>query len=99
METIKKIFSKVCFVIITILAVLVCYFKSKADKANSKKAEDIKEETKNELEKMSADDIADNSPNADVISSNISKEQEEFRQRIRDRLNQNIQRSGSSGDN
>lgn len=55
-----------------------------------KKAKSKKEETKNELEKKSADDIANDSPNPDAISSGIKQQQEEFRERVRNRLNKNL---------
>ena len=53
-------------------------------------AENKKKETKDELEKKSADDIAADSDSADTIRTNITKEQEEFRQRVRDRLKPNV---------
>jgi len=100
METFKKILKTIgsifLTVILTIAAVFICLTKIKKD--DKDKAEKKMEETKNELEKKSADDIAADSPNADTISSNIRREQEELRQRIRDRFNKNIHRSGSSGD-
>ena len=62
-------------------------------------AENKREEKRNELEKKSADDIAADSPDPDAISSNIEREQQELRERVRNRLNKNIQRNRSSTDN
>lgn len=61
-------------------------FNNKKEKAENK-ADIKKEETKNELEKKSADDIAADSPNSGAISSGIEKQQQEFRERVRDRFN------------
>ncbi len=75
-------------------------FNEKSNKKEEKdKAEKAKEDKKNELEKKSAADIAADSPNPDTISTNIEREQEELRKRLRDRFNKNIQRNGSSSDN
>lgn len=102
METLKKIFKTIGTVIATIFFGITAIFlfdKHKDKKEEIQKAEKAKEEKKNELEEKTADDIAADSPNPDTISANIEREQEEFRQRIRDRLNKNIPGNGSSSDN
>lgn len=94
METLKKIWKVITSVITAIFigAISLFIYKKKNEKQSNieKKAEEKKEEVRRELEEKSADDIAANSPNADIISSNITKEQDEFRQRIRDRLNKKL---------
>jgi len=100
METFKKILKAIgsflLTVVLTVIAVFIIIAKMNVTDEKDK-AEKAKEEKKDELEKKSADDIAADSPNPDTISSNIRREQEELRQRIRDRFNKNIHRSGSSG--
>ena len=102
MNTLKKILKTIGAIIATIFLGITAIFlfdKHKDKKEETDKAEKAKEEKKNELEEKSADDIAADSPNPDTISANIEREQEEFRQRIRDRLNKNIPGNGSSSDN
>lgn len=102
METLKKILKTIGTVIATIFFGITAIFlfdKHKDKKEEIQKAEKAKEEKKNELEEKTADDIAADSPNPDTISANIEREQEEFRQRIRDRLNKNIPGNGSSSNN
>ena len=101
-EILKKIGKGFLYVLGTLFFGLTSIFlfdKHKNEKYEKELAEKKKEETKNELEKKSADDIASDSPNPDIISSNIEREQQEFRERVRNRLNKNIHRSGSSADN
>ena len=101
-ETLCKIFRAIEMVFITVFFGIAAVFLFKKDKDSKKetdKAEKAKEEKRDELEKKSADDIAADSPNPDTISSNIEREQEELRQRIRDRLKKNIPGNGSSSDN
>lgn len=101
MEKLKKIWD----FIVSILAVVffgftaIFLFKNNKDDKKIEKAEKAREDKKNELKEKSANDIAADSPNADVISANIEREQEEFRKRVRDRLNKNIHRTGSTADN
>ena len=102
MNTLKKILKTIGAIIATIFLGITAIFlfdKHKDKKEETDKAEKAKEEKKNELEEKTADDIAADSPNPDTISANIEREQEEFRQRIRDRLNKNIPGNGSSSDN
>ena len=102
METLKKILKTIGCVIATIFfgITAIFLFRDNQNKKNeTEKAEKAKEEKRNELEKKSADDIAADSPNADTISANIEHEQKEFRERVRNRLNKDIQRKGSSSDN
>lgn len=107
MEKLKEILSKIWrviqYIIITVFFGIVAIFLFRKDKDLEKKetdaAEKAKEEKKDELEKKSADDIAADSPNPDIISTNIEREQEELRERIRNRLNKNIPGNGSSSDN
>ena len=102
METLKKILKTIGTIIATIFFGITAIFlfdKHKDKKEETEKAEKAKEEKKDELEKKSADDIAADSPNPDTISTNIKREQEELRERIRDRLNKNIPGNGSSSDN
>ena len=101
-EIIKKILKTIGAIIATIFFGVTAIFLFRNDK-NTKnetnKAEKAKEDKKNELEEKSADDIAADSPNPDTISTNIEREQEELRERIRNRLNKNIPGNGSSSDN
>ena len=101
---IKEILKKIGIGFLYALGTLFCgitffFLSDKKKKKIMEEANDVREETKNELEKKSADDIAANSPNPDTISSNIEREQQEFRERVRNRLNKNVQRTGSSTDN
>ena len=101
-EIIKKIGKGLLYVLGTIffgLASIFLFDKHKKEKFEKQNAEETKEKKKDELEKKSADDIAADSPNPDTISTNIEREQQEFRERVRNRLNKNIQRQGSSTDN
>ena len=105
METLKKIL-KAIWTGIKYIAVTVCFgiaaiflFKKKDTKNELDEAEKAREDKKNELEKKPADDIAADSPNPDTISTNIEREQEELRKRVRDRLNKNIPGNGSSSNN
>ena len=89
METLKKILKTIGTVISTIIVGLSAFFlfnNHKNDKEALEKAEKIKEDKKNELENKSADDIAADSPNNDTISTNIKREQDNLRKRLRDRL-------------
>ena len=102
METLKKILKTIGCIIATIffgVTAIFLFHNDKNKKEENKKAEQAREEKKDELEKKSADDIAADSPNSDTISSNIEREQEELRQRLRDRFNKNVHRAGSSSDN
>ena len=102
MEKIKTILKKIGSVLITVILTIIAVFivlTCNNSKEEKDKAEKAKEDKKHELEEKSADDIAADSPNADTISANIKREQEELRQRIRDRLNKNIPGNGSSGNN
>lgn len=98
---IKDIFKKIGTVLIGIIIGIfsILFFKQKSTSKIKKDAEIKKEEVTDELEKKSADDIAADSPNPDTISTNIKNEQEEFRKRVRNRLNKNIPGERSSADN
>ncbi len=101
-EVLKKIWDGLKYILATVFfgIVAIFLFNNKKNSDNEKqKAEKAKEEKKNELEKKSADDIAADSPNPDTISTNIEHEQEEFRQRVRDRLKKNVSGNGSSSNN
>jgi hypothetical protein len=101
-EILKKIGIGFLYVLGTLFFGLTSCFlfdKRKNKKYEEELAKKAMEEKKNELEKKTADDIAADSPNADIISSNIEQEQQEFRERVRNRLNKNLHRSGSSTDN
>ena len=99
-EVLKKIGIGFLYILGTLFFGITFFFLSdKKKKKIMEDANDVREETKNELEKKSADDIAADSPNPDTISSNIEREQKEFRERVRNRLNKNLQRQGSSTDN
>ena len=101
-ETLKKILKTIGTVLATIFFGITAIFlfrNNKNKKEETNKAEQAREDKKNELEEKSPDDIAADSPNPDTISANIEREQEELRQRIRDRLNKNIPGKGSSSDN
>lgn len=101
MEKLKKVWDFIVSVLAVIFFGFTAIFLFKNDKKDKEieKAEKAREDKKNELEEKSADDIAADSPNADTISANIEREQQEFRERVRDRLNKNIHRPGSSTDN
>ena len=106
MEKFKEILEKILKTIGTVLATIFfgittifLFRNNKNKKEETNKAEQAREDKKNELEEKSPDDIAADSPNPDTISANIEREQEELRQRIRDRLNKNIPGNGSSSDN
>lgn len=106
MDRVKEIFCKIFraveMVFITVFFGVVAIFLFRKDKDLTKetdKAAKAREEKKNELEKKTADSIAADSPNPDTISSNIQHEQEELRKRVRDRLNKDIHRKGSSSNN
>ena len=92
METLKKIFKKIGSILLTVILTIVAIFLliSKKSKNEKEEAEKIKKEKHDELEKKTADDIAADSPNPDTISSNIKREQEELRKRLRDRFNKDI---------
>ena len=96
LEFLKVVKNIIIAVVIGIFAGIIIGKKNQNEKDAAEKA---KKETKDELEKKSADDIAADSDSADTIRTNINKEQEEFRQRVRDRLKQNVQRFGSSSNN
>ena len=102
METLKKILSYIGSAIATVFLFMTGLWliqNNKNKKTEKDNAEQAREEKKNELEEKSPDDIAADSPNADVISTNIEREQQELRERVRNRLNKNIHRSGSSDNN
>lgn len=50
----------------------------------------IKEVKEDEIKKKDAADIIADSPNQSDIQQSIKNEQDEFRKRVRDRLNQNL---------
>ncbi|MBQ3642447.1 MAG: hypothetical protein IJL70_00515 [Treponema sp.] len=95
---IKKFIKHIVGFIAGAMAALFLFFMLNS-KSKKKSAEEIEKEKKDELEKKSADDIAADSPNPDTISTNIEREQEELRERIRDRLEKNIPGNRSSSDN
>lgn len=102
MELLKKILSYIGTALATVFLFMTGLWilqNKKNNQTQITKADKAKEETKNELEEKSPDDIANDSPNADIISANIEKEQQELRERVRNRLNKNIHRSGSTDDN
>lgn len=84
-EKIKKVFKFILAVLGTIFFGVTSVFYIN-ERKNKEDAEKKKEETKNELEKKSADDIAADSPNPDTISTNIKNEQDNYRKRVGDRL-------------
>lgn len=102
MEVLKKILTYIGTAIATLFLFMTGLFildNNRNKKIESSKAEKAREEKKDELEKKSPDDIAADSPNPDTISANIEREQQELRERVRNRLNKNIHRPGSSTDN
>lgn len=108
MEKIKTFFKNVWTVIKYVavaiffgIAAIFLLRENKGSKKEKDAAEKAREDKKNELEEKSPDDIAADSPNPDTISANIEREQEEFRKRVRDRLNKNIHihRTGTSSNN
>ena len=107
MEKLKEILSKIWkviqYIVLTLFFGIAAIFLFRKDRDLEKKetdaAEKAKEDKKDELEKKTADDIAADSPNPDTISTNIEREQEELRERIRNRLNKNIPGNRSSSDN
>ena len=102
LEKIKNILNIIVSVLGTLFFGFTAIFlfrNNKNKKEEINKAEQVKEDKKNELEKKSPDDIVADSPNPDVVSANIEREQEEFRERVRNRLNKNIHRTGSTDNN
>ena len=105
MSKIKKLLTTIGSILLTVLLGIAAFFivitckKKRTNKELENKANKAKEEKKNELEEKTADDIAADSPNADTISANIKREQEELRKRLRDRFNKKLFRNGSSADN
>lgn len=100
MDKLKKILIAIGTIIISFFAGILSISLLRDDSEKiQENAEKIKEEKKHELEKKSAADIAHDSPNHDTISTNIEKEQQELRKRLRDRLKQNVHGNGSSGNN
>ena len=105
MEKVKAILYKIWIVIKYVAVTLffgiaaIFLFRNKKSEDEINKAEKAREEKKDELEKKSPNDIAADSPNADSISANIEREQENLRQRLRDRFDKTIHRSRSSGNN
>ncbi|MCR5436215.1 MAG: hypothetical protein K6E97_04020 [Treponema sp.] len=97
-KTLTIIGSVLLTIILTVAAVFIVLFK-KNNKEEKEKAEKAKEDKKNELEEKTADAIAADSPNHDTISTNIKREQEELRKRLRDRFDKKLHREGSSTDN
>jgi flagellar biosynthesis/type III secretory pathway M-ring protein FliF/YscJ len=105
-DKIKKILKSIWTVIEYIaiaaffgIAAIFLFRKPKVKNQETNNAEKAREDKKNELEEKTPDDIAADSPNPDTISTNIQREQEEFRKRVRDRLNKNIHRTGTSSNN
>lgn len=72
--------------IVGIILSIKLFFSRKNDKT----ADQIKEETKSEIEKMDASDVIADSPNQDAISTTIEHKQSEFRERVRNRLKQKV---------
>lgn len=71
---------------------------SEKEESNKSKEEIIKEK-KDEIKKKSVDTIIANSPEPESIKSGIKQQQQEFRNRVTDRLKQSIQSFGSQTDN
>lgn len=101
METLKKILKTIGTALVgAVLALAGLFlFKSKNQKSEKEAAEKAREDKKHELEEKTADDIAADSPNPGAISGNIEKEQSDLRDRIRDKLEQELPRNGSSENN
>ena len=60
-------------------------------------AEKAKEEKKNEIESTPADALVSDADNADELRTEKERIKADFRQRIRNRLNEELHRLGSSG--
>lgn len=58
----------------------------------------VREEKENEIKETPAADIVSEYGDAESASSDITGKQNELRERVRDRLKQNLQGNGSSGD-
>ena len=84
-EIIKNI---ICVVFFGITAIFI--FDKHKNKKIEKDSEKLKEDKINEIEKTDAADLVANSHVKDRIQSGINDEQEEFRKRVRDRLNKKL---------
>jgi hypothetical protein len=65
---------------------------SNAGKTAEKKANDVAGRVKNEIQKTDAAALAADSPDAAAHRAAIADEQQQFRERVRNRFEQNVQR-------
>ena len=78
--------------LIILIFVLSDFFNKKRIKEEKRK------EIEDEIKKTDAQDLINDSPNNDTISTAIANEQSEFRERVKHRLNKTIHRSRSEPD-
>lgn len=99
LEKIKTVFAILGLVVIGLVTgAFVGSSLQKRNSANEKKdAENAKENKKNEIEQTNASDLVSESDNADELCRERGKIKSDFRERVRNRLQENLQRLGSSG--
>lgn len=91
MSKIKKILIAIGTFLAAVFTGFLFGKKSKKDDVKQiEKAEEKKQEAKDEIEKTSAADLVDNGNNAESIRADIEREQQEFRERIRNRFNKDL---------
>lgn len=90
----RKIFEVIKIIIGIIFGIFIFALTGKnfstENKKDEEKANQAKEEKENELKEKDAADIVADSPNQSTISNAIQDEKDELRERIRNRLNQDL---------
>lgn len=97
MKTIQVIKTTLAVIGLFALGVLTgaLFGKSKTD--SSEKPEQAKKDRKDEIEQTPADDLVSDANNADELRTEKKRIKADFRQRIRNRLNEELHRLGASG--
>lgn len=80
----------VCTLAFGISVIFMFSQNKKENEIIESKAENEKEKKKDEIQKTDAADLINDSDNKEYIHSTITREQDEFRKRIRDRLNKDV---------
>lgn len=90
-EKIKQILISIALFIPSLLAAIYYVLFKQAKAENGKlNAESKKEDIEDEIKNTDAADLVAESSNSEVISTNIEREKEQFRERVRDRLKQKL---------
>lgn len=90
-EKIKKIIVAILLFIPSLLSAIYYVLFKQAKVENGKlKAESKKEDIENEIKETNAADLVAESSNSETISTNIEREKEQFRERVRNRLKQKL---------